>query len=140
VFSTGTGIEYEYRHCFAWRYHAAIEVRGDAACVVSCSVRSARTHTPARSSAISCAKPSRSDARTASHCAGFVEERLAFCDTLPASMTSSMSHDLSRGGRLELPWLSGGIVELGERVGVAAPLNRAVRDILMLCAEGRIQG
>jgi 2-dehydropantoate 2-reductase len=70
---------------------------------------------------------------------GFVEERLAFCDTLPASMTSSMSHDLSRGGRLELPWLSGGIVELGERVGVAAPLNRAVRDILMLYAEGRIR-
>jgi 2-dehydropantoate 2-reductase len=68
---------------------------------------------------------------------GFVEERLAFCDTLPASMTSSMSHDLLRGSRLELPWLSGGVVELGERVGVAAPLNRAVRDILMLYVQGR---
>lgn len=71
---------------------------------------------------------------------GFVEERLAFCDTLPASMTSSMSHDLERGNRLELPWLSGGVVELGERVGVPAPLNRAVRDILELYEQGRVQG
>jgi len=68
---------------------------------------------------------------------GFVEERLAFCDTLPASMMSSMAHDLERGNRLELPWLSGGVVELGERVGVPVPLNRAVRDVLTLYAQGR---
>ena len=31
----------------------------------------------------------------------FAEDRLAFCDTLPASMTSSMYHDLVRGKRME---------------------------------------
>ncbi len=37
----------------------------------------------------------------------FAERQLAFCDTLPADMTSSMHNDLEHGHRLELPWLSG---------------------------------
>ncbi len=45
-------------------------------------------------------------------------------------MTSSMYHDLERGNRLEVRWLSGGVVELGHEVGVETPLNRAVADIL----------
>lgn len=60
----------------------------------------------------------------------FVEERLAFVDTLPADMAASMYHDLTRGNRLELPWLSGGVVTLGERLGIPTPRNRAVADIL----------
>jgi 2-dehydropantoate 2-reductase len=60
----------------------------------------------------------------------FVEERLAFVDTLPADMAASMYHDLMRGNRLELPWLSGGVVALGERFGIPTPRNRAVADIL----------
>lgn len=67
----------------------------------------------------------------------FAETRLAFCDTLPPAMTSSMHTDLEQGNRLELEWLSGSVVELGEAVGVATPLNRAVRDILELHAHGR---
>ena len=60
----------------------------------------------------------------------FVQERLAFVDTLPADMAASMYHDLMRGSRLELPWLSGGVVALGERLGVPTPRNRTVADIL----------
>jgi 2-dehydropantoate 2-reductase len=60
----------------------------------------------------------------------FVDERLAFADTLPADMGASMYHDLLRGGRLELPWLSGGVVELGARLGVPTPRNRTITDIL----------
>jgi 2-dehydropantoate 2-reductase len=67
----------------------------------------------------------------------YAEDRLAFCDTLPASMTSSMHHDLERGNRLELPWLSGGITEFGKQLGVSTPMNRAVADILSLYVSGK---
>jgi 2-dehydropantoate 2-reductase len=69
----------------------------------------------------------------------YAETRLTFCDGLPEDMTSSMHSDLERGNRLELEWLSGGVVELGKMVNVPAPLNRAARDILALYARGRQQ-
>ncbi len=68
----------------------------------------------------------------------YAEDRLAFCDSLPPSMTSSMHHDLESGNRLELPWLSGGVAELGRRVGIPTPLNRAIYDILALYSSGKI--
>jgi 2-dehydropantoate 2-reductase len=67
----------------------------------------------------------------------FAQNRLAFCDTLPAAMTSSMHGDLDRGNRLELPFLGGDVVAMGERLGVPTPLNRAVLDILSLHQDGR---
>jgi len=51
-------------------------------------------------------------------------------------MTASMHHDLQAGKPLELRWLSGGVVDLGAQVGVPTPMNRAVRDILTLHADG----
>ncbi len=68
--------------------------------------------------------------------ADYAEERLAFIDTLPPELTASMAVDLERGNRLEVPWLSGGVVALGEAAGVPTPLNRAVRDLLALHADG----
>ena len=68
--------------------------------------------------------------------ADFAEQRLAFADTLPVDMTSSMHHDLERGKRLEVNWLSGGVVDLGRKAGVPTPDNRAVCDILALHACG----
>ncbi len=67
----------------------------------------------------------------------YAQDRIAFCDTLPAAMTSSMHYDLDHGNRLELPWLSGGVVELASKVGVETPLNRAVADILEPFVRGR---
>jgi 2-dehydropantoate 2-reductase len=67
----------------------------------------------------------------------YAQERLAFADTLPPDMTSSMHHDLERGQRLELSWLSGAVMELGGRTSVPTPANRAVNDILILHAGGR---
>jgi 2-dehydropantoate 2-reductase len=52
-------------------------------------------------------------------------------------MTSSMHHDIESGGRLEVEWLSGGVVRLGRDAGVPTPANRAVWDILALHAGGR---
>jgi len=67
----------------------------------------------------------------------YANDRLAFGDGLPADMTSSMHHDLERGNRLEVEWLSGGVVKLGRKAGVPTPANRAVCDILALHAAGR---
>jgi 2-dehydropantoate 2-reductase len=67
----------------------------------------------------------------------YAEQRLEFADGVSAEMTSSMHHDLERGNRLEVRWLSGGVVELGKDVGVETPLNRAVADILSVHANGR---
>jgi 2-dehydropantoate 2-reductase len=66
----------------------------------------------------------------------FAEERMAFVDTLPATMTASLHHDLERGNPLEVQWLSGSVVDLGAVVGVPTPVHRAVRDILILHAKG----
>ncbi len=67
----------------------------------------------------------------------YAEDRLAFADGVPETMTSSMHHDLERGNPLEVAWLSGGVVQLGAKVGVPTPANRAVWDILALHAGGR---
>lgn len=66
----------------------------------------------------------------------FAEQRMAFVETLPADMTASMQGDLARGNRLELPWLSGAVVELGRQVGIPTPFNRAVVAILALYVDG----
>ncbi|CAL9279905.1 ketopantoate reductase family protein [Streptomyces sp. SudanB66_2053] len=66
----------------------------------------------------------------------FADRQLAFCDTLPADMTSSMHNDLEHGRRLELPWLSGGVAGLADGLGVPAPRNRTVADILSPYVDG----
>ena len=68
--------------------------------------------------------------------ADYAAQRLAFCDGLIPTMTSSMHHDLQRGSRLEVRWLGGDVVDRGERLGIATPNNRAVLDILSVHADG----
>jgi 2-dehydropantoate 2-reductase len=70
----------------------------------------------------------------------FADAQLDFCDTLPSDMTSSMHNDLEKGNRLELPWLSTGVVDLAARLDVAVPRNRTVSDILAPYALGRPVG
>ncbi len=60
----------------------------------------------------------------------YADERVGFTDTLPAAMSSSMLHDLTVGNRLELPWLGGAVVVMGEQAGVATPYNRALAAVL----------
>jgi 2-dehydropantoate 2-reductase len=68
--------------------------------------------------------------------ADYAEQRMAFADGLPATMSASMHHDLQRGARLELPWLSGDVVARGLRLGVPTPCNRAIVDLLAVHADG----
>jgi len=44
-------------------------------------------------------------------------------------MNGVHGHDLQRGNRLEVEWLSGGVAQLGAGAGVPTPANRAVWDI-----------
>ncbi|MFI5612641.1 ketopantoate reductase family protein [Amycolatopsis sp. NPDC051903] len=67
----------------------------------------------------------------------YADDRLAFTDSVPEGMTSSMHHDLERGNRLEVAWLSGDVVERGKALGVPTPCNRAITDLLAVHAEGR---
>jgi len=69
--------------------------------------------------------------------ADFAEGRLAFCDTIPATMTSSMQTDLARGNRLELPWLSGDVVEMGKALGIATPANAKITEALAPFVAGK---
>jgi 2-dehydropantoate 2-reductase len=69
----------------------------------------------------------------------FADQRMVMIQGLPPQMTASMQGDLARGNRLELPWLSGAVVDMGKQVGVPTPLNRAVSDILALYANGTPQ-
>ena len=67
--------------------------------------------------------------------ADYADACLARADGLPEEMVASMAHDLQRGNRLEVEWLSGGVVQLGAKVGVPTPVNRAVWDMLALYAD-----
>ena len=67
----------------------------------------------------------------------FADDRLAFADSVPGTMDSSLHHDLKNGNRLEVEWLAGGVVQLGKKAGVPTPCNRAVWDVLALQAQGK---
>ena len=59
-----------------------------------------------------------------------VEKSLAFMDHAPPAMKASMALDLERGNRLELPWLSGKVVELGRQLGVPTPTHSMMYAVL----------
>jgi 2-dehydropantoate 2-reductase len=59
-----------------------------------------------------------------------LEEILSGIAELPPNARSSMLEDLERGRRLELPWLSGAIVRIGEEVGVPTPTHRLIVALL----------
>ncbi|HEY4457636.1 MAG TPA: ketopantoate reductase family protein [Pseudonocardiaceae bacterium] len=69
--------------------------------------------------------------------ADYADDRLAFVDTVPATMTSSMHRDLERGNRLEVAWLSGDVADRGAKHGVPTPANRTIADVLAIYANGR---
>jgi 2-dehydropantoate 2-reductase len=50
---------------------------------------------------------------------------------------SSLLHDLERGKRLELPWLSGAVVRIGEEVGVPTPTHKFIATVLKPYVNGR---
>jgi 2-dehydropantoate 2-reductase len=66
-----------------------------------------------------------------------VERSLGFVDSLLATMKASMLHDLERGAKLELPWLSGAVVRLGRESGVPTPTHETIVAALRPHQSGR---
>lgn len=66
-----------------------------------------------------------------------VESTLGMIRNFPATSKSSMLEDLERGRRLELPWLSGAVVRLGDEVGVPAPTHQFITTVLTPFANGQ---
>ena len=58
-------------------------------------------------------------------------------EAFPPEMKPSMLHDLEAGRRLELPWLNGAVVRLGEELGLKTPANAKVVEALEPDAGGR---
>jgi len=62
---------------------------------------------------------------------------LAQVADMPRDGRPSMLEDLEAGRRLELPWLSGGVVRLGKEAGVPTPLHATACRVLGLHVNGR---
>jgi len=54
----------------------------------------------------------------------------------PPGMKASMALDLDRGNRLEVPWLSGKVAELGRQYGIATPTHGMMYAMLKPYAMG----
>jgi 2-dehydropantoate 2-reductase len=59
-----------------------------------------------------------------------VELVSGFTKSAPPTMMASMAHDLIRGNRIELPWLSGKVVALGRSLGVPTPVHEILYAVL----------
>ena len=66
----------------------------------------------------------------------FFDEGVASFRGLPPHAKSSMLEDLERGKRLELPWLSGALVRIGDEVGVPTPTHRLIVTLLRAHVHG----
>jgi len=66
------------------------------------------------------------------------DELQALIQQLPAQSGSSMLQDLERHRRLELPWLSGAVVRMGEALEVDTPIHRFIATVLKPHVNGRV--
>ena len=64
------------------------------------------------------------------------EKTLAFAENLPPAMKPSLLHDLERGNRLEVEFLSGAVARLGAAHGVDTPVHRTIYASLKPFATG----
>jgi 2-dehydropantoate 2-reductase len=68
----------------------------------------------------------------------YVEDRMNFAvNKVEPGMKASMAHDLERGNRLELDWLSGKVRALGRTFGIPTPASDTVYTTLKLYRMGK---
>jgi 2-dehydropantoate 2-reductase len=66
-----------------------------------------------------------------------VQKTLEFNRNAPPHLMASMAVDLLRGNRIELPWLSGKVVELGRKHGVPTPTHALIHAMLKPYTMGK---
>lgn len=64
----------------------------------------------------------------------WVEIACALADSMPEA-TSSTAQDIARGKRTEIDHLNGHVARLGERLGVATPVNRTLHALVRLLEQ-----
>jgi len=68
----------------------------------------------------------------------FIEGRMAFMmNTVEPGMKASMAHDLERGNRLELDWLTGKVRALGRALNIPTSASDTVYTVLKLHRMGK---
>ncbi|MEZ4491216.1 MAG: 2-dehydropantoate 2-reductase [Cyanobacteriota/Melainabacteria group bacterium] len=65
-----------------------------------------------------------------------LDNQIAYFESLLPEVTASMQVDLSQGNRIELPYLAGTVVELGEKLSVPTPVLRVLNGVLSPYAGG----
>ena len=66
-----------------------------------------------------------------------VDSRMQFVlNTVERGMKASMAHDLDRGNRIELDWLSGKVRQFGRELGIPTPASDTVWTVLKLHRMG----
>ncbi len=70
---------------------------------------------------------------------GFIDKTVSFIDSYPADSTSSLTRDVWEKKPSEIEYQNGTVVRLGEKYGVATPINRFVYSCI-LPSELKAQG
>ena len=69
-----------------------------------------------------------------------VDQCLAFTEGFAPETYASMYHDLMAGKRIELPWLSGAVVDMGQELGVETPIHKDFCQTLKPFVDGKPRG
>jgi 2-dehydropantoate 2-reductase len=67
-----------------------------------------------------------------------LERILDLTKHFPPAMKASMALDLDRGNRLEVPWLSGKVAELGRQFGIPTPTHAMMYAMLKPYVMGKV--
>jgi 2-dehydropantoate 2-reductase len=65
-----------------------------------------------------------------------VQRTMAFVRSMPATWRASLTVDLEQGRRLEIDWLAGAVVRIGEAAGLQTPFHRVALGVLKPHAAG----
>jgi 2-dehydropantoate 2-reductase len=67
-----------------------------------------------------------------------LDKILDFTSHTPPAMKASMALDLDRGNRLEVPWLSGKVADLGRQFGIPTPTHSMIYAMLKPYVMGKV--